>query len=93
MERHPPDPDARSLEEAFFARQNAELLEKLRMEARLKERRRALRDVVPNADDALLDRLLGWAWDPRPSWPWSSSRWSRSPGPTVGSIPAGAPRC
>ncbi len=58
MERHPPNPDARSLEEAFFAKQNAELLEKLRKEARHKERRQALREVVPNADEALLDRLL-----------------------------------
>lgn len=53
-----PNPDARALEEAFFAKQDALLLDKLRKEARQKERRRALREVVPNADDALLDRLL-----------------------------------
>ena len=55
---NPPNPDARSLEEAFFAKQNTELLDKLRKEAREKERRRALREAVPNADDALLDHLL-----------------------------------
>ena len=53
-----PNPDARSLEEAFFAKQDALLLEKLRKEARQKERRRAMREVVPNADDALLHRYL-----------------------------------
>jgi tellurite resistance protein len=58
MESRPLNPDARSLEEAFFAKQNAELLEKLRKEARHKERRQALREMVPNADDALLDHLL-----------------------------------
>lgn len=58
MERHPTSPDARDLEEEFFARQNAALLEKLRQEARHKERREALREVAPNADDALLDHLI-----------------------------------
>lgn len=58
MERHPLNPDARSLEEAFFAKKNAELLEKLRQKGLHKERRQALREVVPNADDALLDHLL-----------------------------------
>jgi|SRR5262245_6876572 len=53
-----PNPDARALEEAFFAKQDAQLLEKLRKEARHKERREALKKVVPNADDALLDHLL-----------------------------------
>ena len=57
MER-PLNPDARSLEEAFFAKKNAELLEKLREKARLEERRQAMREVVPNADDALVDHLL-----------------------------------
>jgi hypothetical protein len=55
---HTPTPDSRSLEEAFFAKHDALLLEKLRKEARQKERRRAMREVVPNADDALLDRLI-----------------------------------
>ena len=51
-------PDARNLEDAFFARQNAKLLERLREMARHKERREALRQVVPSADDALLDHLI-----------------------------------
>src|SRR5262245_60472249 len=58
MERHTTNPDARALEDAFFARQDAKLLETLRQQARQKERRAALRETLPNADDALLDRLL-----------------------------------
>ncbi|HJQ98785.1 MAG TPA: hypothetical protein VJ826_10770 [Candidatus Polarisedimenticolaceae bacterium] len=50
--------DAKSLEDAFFARENAALLEAMRKKAAHKERRDALRHVMPNADDALLDRLL-----------------------------------
>ncbi|MGH9868483.1 MAG: hypothetical protein ACREAA_10020 [Candidatus Polarisedimenticolia bacterium] len=52
------NPDARSLEEAFFADRDADLLRKLKEEARLKERRAALREVAPRADDALLDQLM-----------------------------------
>lgn len=58
MERHPINPDARNLEDEFFARENAALLEKLRKEARIRERREALREVAPNADDALIDHLI-----------------------------------
>jgi tellurite resistance protein len=58
MEHHPTNPDARDLEEEFFARQNAALLEKLRAQARVQARRDALREVAPNADDALLDHLI-----------------------------------
>jgi len=58
MERHPPNPDARNLEEEFFARESAALLEKLREQGRQKERRAALREVAPNADEALLDHLI-----------------------------------
>lgn len=54
----PINPDAKNLEDAFFARQDAELLEKLRQQARLKERRDALREVAPRADDALIDRMM-----------------------------------
>jgi tellurite resistance protein len=57
MDKHPLNPDARALEEAFFAKKDAELLEKLRKESRQKERRKALRGVLPSADDALLDHL------------------------------------
>jgi hypothetical protein len=58
MKSHPLNPDARSLEDAFFAKKDAELLEKLRKEGRQKERRKALREALPKADDALLDHLL-----------------------------------
>jgi len=58
MDRNTLNADARSLEEAFFARQNAELLQKLRKKAEHKERREALRQVVPRADDAMLDHLI-----------------------------------
>jgi len=52
------NPDAKSLEDAFFARENAALLEAMRKKAAHKERRDALHQVMPNADEALLDRLL-----------------------------------
>src|SRR5262245_44151021 len=52
------NPDAKSLEDAFFARENAALLEAMRKKAAHKERQEALRQVMQNADDALLDRLL-----------------------------------
>lgn len=58
MPDRPVNPDARSLEDAFFARENAKLLEAMRQKAALEERRHALRQVMKNADDALLDRLL-----------------------------------
>jgi len=54
----PINPDARSLEDAFFARENAKLLEEMRKKAALQERRDALRQVIKGADDALLDHLL-----------------------------------
>ena len=58
MDNHPLNSDARSLEEAFFAKKNAESLEKLRQKVRQEERRQAMREAVPNADDALVDHLL-----------------------------------
>ena len=58
MPQNPLNPDARSLEDAFFARENAALLEAMRKKAAHQERRDALRQVMKNADDALLDRLL-----------------------------------
>jgi len=57
MTEHPTSTDARTLENAFFARENAKLLERLRQKAAVEERRQALRAVMPNADDALLDHL------------------------------------
>ena len=58
MPQNPFNPDAHSLEEAFFARENAQLLEAMRKKAAVQERRDALRQVMKKADDALLDRLL-----------------------------------
>ncbi len=52
------NPDARSLEDAFFARENARLLEKLRVRAEADARRAALRDAVGIKDEAFLDRLI-----------------------------------
>ena len=57
MTHDPINPDGRALENAFFARENAKLLERLRQKAAAEERRQALRAVMPNADDATLDRL------------------------------------
>lgn len=53
-----PNPDAKSLEDAFFAKQDAALLERLKEQARAKELREALREVAPHADDALLDHFI-----------------------------------
>jgi hypothetical protein len=49
---------AQSLENAFFAKENARLLEQLREQARQQERRAALRAVVRVDDEALVDHLL-----------------------------------
>ncbi|HXV75857.1 MAG TPA: hypothetical protein VD788_06005, partial [Candidatus Polarisedimenticolaceae bacterium] len=52
------NPDATDLEEAFFARENARLLEQLRIKTEQAERRALLRRVVDIDDDAFLDRLI-----------------------------------
>jgi tellurite resistance protein len=49
---------ARALENAFFARENARLLEQLRAKAQHEERRKALREVIRIPDDQLVDHLL-----------------------------------
>jgi len=49
---------ARALEDAFFARENARLLEQLRASAQKEERRQALRAVVQVQDEQLIDHLL-----------------------------------
>jgi hypothetical protein len=46
--------DARALEEAFFSKENARLLEQMRE----KKQREALREVVQIKDEAFLDRLM-----------------------------------
>ena len=52
------NPDAVDLEEAFFAEQNARLLERLRAKAERAERHAMLRRVVGVEDEEFLDRLL-----------------------------------
>jgi len=52
------NPDAVNLEEAFFANQNARLLEQMRAKAERTEQRELLRRVVAIDDDAFLDRLI-----------------------------------
>jgi len=52
------NPDAANLEEAFFAQENARLLEQMRAKAERSERRELLRRVVAIEDDAFLDRLI-----------------------------------
>jgi len=47
-----------SLEDAFFARENARLLEEMRRKAEHTQRREMLRSVVGINDDAFLDRLI-----------------------------------
>jgi hypothetical protein len=58
MSKPPINPEARSLEDAFFARESAKLLEAMRLKTARLERRDALRQVIKGADDALLDHLL-----------------------------------
>jgi len=48
----------RALEDSFFARENARLLEELRARAKRDERRKALRDVIQIQDEGLVDHLL-----------------------------------
>ena len=48
----------KSLEDAFFAKENARLLEQMRAKAKLDERRKALRDVIQIQDEGLVDHLL-----------------------------------
>ncbi len=52
------NPDAKALEDAFFAQQNAKLLARLREKAAAEARREALRDALKIDDAELLDRLL-----------------------------------
>jgi tellurite resistance protein len=49
---------ARKLEDAFFAKENARLLQQMRDRARQQERRAAMREVVRIDDDALIDHLI-----------------------------------
>lgn len=48
----------KALEDAFFARENARLLEQLRAQQRRAERRQEMRDVIQVEDEGLVDHLL-----------------------------------
>ena len=54
----------KALEDAFFAKENARLLQQLRDRAKQQERRAAMREVVRVDDDALIDRLIGLGLEP-----------------------------
>ena len=55
---------ARKLEDAFFAKENARLLQQMRERTRQQERRQALRDVVRVDDEALIERLIALGIEP-----------------------------
>jgi hypothetical protein len=48
----------KGLEDAFFAKENARLLQQMRDKAKQQERRAAMRDVVRVNDDGLIDHLI-----------------------------------
>ena len=58
MDQYALNPNARDLEEEFFANENRRLLERLREKREREARREALREVMPNADDAFIDHML-----------------------------------
>jgi len=55
---------ARSLEDAFFAKENSRLLQEMRESARTQERRSAMREVVRVDDEALIDHLIALGLEP-----------------------------
>ncbi len=58
MERDDFNNAARTLEDAFFAKENARLLQQMRDRATQQERRAAMREVVRVNDDAFIDHLI-----------------------------------
>jgi hypothetical protein len=64
VERDTSNDTARTLEDAFFAKENARLLQQLRDRAKQQERRAAMRDVVRVDDDALIDHLIALGLEP-----------------------------
>jgi hypothetical protein len=56
---------ARSLEDAFFAKEDARLLKEMREQARTQERRAAMREVVRVDDAALIDHLIELGLEPQ----------------------------
>jgi hypothetical protein len=58
MDYPPVNPDARNLEEAFFAQESQRLLARFKEKRDRDARRAALREVMPNADDKFVDHML-----------------------------------
>ena len=58
MDRNSLNDAGKGLEDAFFAKENARLLQQMRDKAAKQERRAAMRDVVRVNDDALIDHLI-----------------------------------
>lgn len=65
MERDDFNNAAKTLEDAFFAKENARLLQQMRDRAKQQERRAAMRDVVRVNDDALIDHLIELGLEPQ----------------------------
>jgi len=56
---------AKTLEDAFFAKENARLLQQMRDRAKQQERRAAMREVVRVDDDGLIDHLIELGLEPQ----------------------------
>jgi tellurite resistance protein len=65
VERDTFNDTARTLEDAFFAKENARLLQQMRERTKQQERRAAMREVVRVDDDALIDHLLALGLEPQ----------------------------
>ena len=64
MERNTLNDAGKGLEDAFFAKENARLLQQMRDNAKQQERRAAMREVVRVNDDALIDNLIALGLEP-----------------------------
>ena len=64
MDRNSLNDAGKGLEDAFFAKENARLLQQMRDKAAKQERRAAMRDVVRVNDDALIDHLIEFGLEP-----------------------------
>lgn len=65
MERDDFNSAAKTLEDAFFAKENARLLQQMRDRAKQQERRAAMREVVRVDDDGLIDHLIELGLEPQ----------------------------
>jgi hypothetical protein len=64
VERNTLNDAGKGLEDAFFAKENARLLQQMRDRAAQQERRAAMREVVRVNDDALIDNLIALGLEP-----------------------------